>query len=308
MRLNKRGSLTLIFFLTFTLLIGCSSEVEQSSKVANPNMAFNSTESAQTDSMAKPQSGLHPTSASDKLPPTPQVTKKMIYTAKINVTVKDYKTAKTKLEELVQQHDGYMVNSSEKSNKAIRGNFTFRIPQTEFDPFIKDIPKLTDSAPPSIEIDGNDVSEEMVDLESRLKAKQAMENRLLDFMKKASKTEDLLDISNQLNLTQEQIEQIKGRLNYLNNKVDFSTVHISMEQTVVSPTPPDQSLGKQMVESFLVSISRLGAFGESLLIFLSGAIPVLLVLGVIGVPIYLLMRRFSRKTHNRDASSGPDGN
>src|SRR5690606_18783760 len=78
-----------------------------------------------------------------------------------------------------------------------------------------------------------DVTEEYVDLQSRLRSKQAVEERLLSFMKEAEKTDDLLKISNDLARVQEQIEQIKGRMNYLENHVAFSTITINIQEKAV---------------------------------------------------------------------------
>jgi hypothetical protein len=293
MHSGKRRSQALLFGLAFTLLVGCSSHSTQMDTSQPLQHTSGSLANRSFDKAVANNSS----ATSNQLPSTQKMSKKMIYTARINLTVPNYKDTKTKLEALVERHGGYMVNSSEKSSHTIRGDFTYRIPQAQFDPFIKEIPKLTKSSSPSIQINGNDVSEEMVDLESRLKAKQVMESRLLDFMNKATKTSDLLSISTQLNQTQEEIEQIKGRLNYLNNKVDFSTVHLTIEQAVVSPTASNQSLGKQMAEAFSLSIAQLKAFGENLLIFLAGALPVLFVLGVITVPVIWLVRRVKKKNN-----------
>lgn len=227
--------------------------------------------------------------------PTPDAQRKVIYTANVRLTVKDYKQIRAQLEQLVAKHQGYLVNSSEsKTNEYQSGNFTYRVPQAEFDAFLKEIQKL-DAYRPEINISGSDVTEEMVDLESRLKAKQAMEKRLLDLMNKATKTDDLLDISRQLDQTQVEIEQIKGRLQYLNNKVDFSTVHVEITQRFVAPSSAEQPLGKQMTDSFLASLSGLGVAGERFLIFIAGAIPIFLLLAAVGVPICAAVRRAMQK-------------
>jgi chromosome segregation ATPase len=91
-----------------------------------------------------------------------------------------------------------------------------------------------------MQIQGNDVSEEMVDLDARLKAKQATEARLLDLMKQAKEANDLIAIANRLDEVQSEIEQIKGRIQYLNNQVDYSTV-TSTSSSTPSLQPPQKS-------------------------------------------------------------------
>lgn len=75
-----------------------------------------------------------------------------------------------------------------------------------------------------------------MDLESRLKAKQMMEAQYIDFMKKATKPADLVQFANQLGEIQEQIEQIKGRMRYIDQNVSFSTVELRLYQTEKSLT------------------------------------------------------------------------
>ncbi|SEN56643.1 DUF4349 domain-containing protein [Lihuaxuella thermophila] len=291
-------SLVVLFNLSL-LLWGCSSQEQapehfhsKTAKVTDKMMAGSSGDRATGEMATEAKAN----DARSRLSlPSAEMNKKVIYTANVKLTVKDYKEIRTQLEQLVAKHQGYLVNSSEsKTNQYQRGNFTFRVPQAEFDPFLKGIQKL-DTSSPEINIQGTDVTEELVDLESRLKAKQAMEKRLLDLMNKATKTDDLLDISRQLDQTQAEIEQIKGRLQYLNNKVDFSTVHVEITQLFVSPSSAEQPLAKQMADSFSASLTGLGVAGERFLIFMAGAVPILVLLGALGVPIYMAVRKVLQK-------------
>lgn len=290
-------------FLLFSLLLGCSSE--ESTQSGETAMRESSVSMVQPGQAPFPVKEAKSTAEDAKTTSTPskrldlpvaQSQQKIIYTASIRLSVDDYKEIHSQIEQKARQYQGYLVNSNEsKTSQRHYGELTFRIPQAQFDPFIKEIQKL-DVSTPEISISGNDVTDEMVDLESRLKAKEAMEQRLLDLMKRATKTEDLLDISRQLDQTQVEIEQIKGRLQYLNNKVDFSTVNITIIQRLVGPTSSgDQSLGEQMADSFRTSLSGLGVAGEKFLIFLSGAFPVLLMLMMVGIPVYLIVRKYYQK-------------
>ncbi len=293
MSLLKNGGRFLIILLTFAFLFGCSSEEAPPSSEA-PKGGGALTDSAINPSQTESQRSNQSSQKTGELPSTQAITQKMIYTANIDLTVKNYNNAKNDLEKLVSKYKGYMVHSTERSEKNIEGRFTYRIPQDKFNAFIKELPKLSKS-PPSIEINGTDVTEEMVDLQSRLKAKQALEKRLLELMEKATKTADLLDISTQLSNTQEQIEQIKGRINYLNNQVDYSTVHIKMEQNDSHPYS-SQPFGQRMSEAFSDSIASLGTFGVEALVFLSGALPIIVIVVIFIVLILWIRRRRKQKT------------
>jgi hypothetical protein len=103
-----------------------------------------------------------------------------------------------------------------------------RIPMKEFRPFLKSVKQLSKGTPFE-SVQGKDVTEEYVDLSSRLKAKEKVRERLESFMAGAQRTEDLLKISSDLAKVQEEIEQIQGRLNFLKNQSDYSTVTVFFE-------------------------------------------------------------------------------
>jgi len=147
-------------------------------------------------------------------------------------------------------------------------------------------------------ISGNDVTEEYVDLESRLKAKNAVEKRLLSLMEQATKTEDLLKISDDLATVQEEKEQIMGRMNYIQTNVDYSTVTINLEEEIVEVGKIDKQGNRNTWEKakslFVDTVNGVITFFSSIVIFLIGLSPVLLPLGIIVVIWFILWRRKKR--------------
>jgi hypothetical protein len=239
----------------------------------------------------KPAMG-SPVSTEQALVKSGQVQKQMIYNAQIRLTVKDYKQVRGELEQIAAKRGAYLVNSSEsRSPERFSVSLTYRVPENEFSAMVKECGKLNALIPPETDIQSTDVSEEMVDLESRLKAKQATEARLMEMMKKATTPKDLLEISREIDSVQSEIEQIKGRIRYLSHHVSYSTVQVQIEQPVVSPSSEEQPLGQQMVTAFKASVAGIGATLQRFLIFLAAAVPVIIVLMIPGVPVYLFLRR-----------------
>jgi hypothetical protein len=72
-----------------------------------------------------------------------------------------------------------------------------------------------------------DVTEEFIDVEARLKAKKDLEARYLELLKLAKRVEEMLSIESQLSNVRAEIESMQGRLNFLRNQVDYSTIKIS---------------------------------------------------------------------------------
>lgn len=84
---------------------------------------------------------------------------------------------------------------------------------------------------------GQDVSQEYVDLQSRLTNLEATAARIREFLSKATKVADALEINRQLSEVEGQIEEVKGRMQYLKDRSAFSTIALTLNPQVPTPTP-----------------------------------------------------------------------
>jgi hypothetical protein len=84
---------------------------------------------------------------------------------------------------------------------------------------------------------GQDVSQEYVDLQSRLTNLEATAARIREFLAKATKVSDALEINRQLSDIEGQIEEVKGRMQYLRDRSAFSTIALTLNPLVPTPTP-----------------------------------------------------------------------
>jgi Domain of unknown function (DUF4349) len=141
------------------------------------------------------------------------------------------------------------------------------------------------------------VTEEFVDLDARLKAKQTVESRLLGFMDKATKTDDLVRFSDQLAGVQQEIEQIKGRIRFLDQNVAFSTINLRLYQTSgieeikEEKTDEKAGFGERISNALSGSAKALRVIGEGILVVIAALLPVLVVVAVIGIPVFLFVRK-----------------
>jgi uncharacterized coiled-coil protein SlyX len=84
---------------------------------------------------------------------------------------------------------------------------------------------------------GTDVSDQYVDLESRLRNLEATEARIRSFLEQAMTVEESLRINQQLTEISAQIEEVKGRMNYLKDRAAYSTITVHLQPEVPTPTP-----------------------------------------------------------------------
>ncbi|QHW30388.1 DUF4349 domain-containing protein [Paenibacillus rhizovicinus] len=224
--------------------------------------------------------------------------RKIVYRGNVTMEVKAYDEAQTALRDLIHLSGGYLLNFADQKTAAERGGtYTIKIPASGFDGFLNGLEKI-DHVSYQSSAKGTDVTEEYVDLQARLKARQVVETRLLDFMAKATKTADLLQISSQLGDVQTEIEQIKGRIRYLDNNVAFSTIDLRVYETLKAVEPASvakQDLGHRISDAASSSTEVMYAFLKGLIVVIAGALPVLAVLAVIGIPVYAFYRNVNRK-------------
>ncbi|GLI08355.1 hypothetical protein YDYSG_43860 [Paenibacillus tyrfis] len=287
-------------------LAGCSAVSTDSEKLAvgDQKMAQNSGASpagstGQTaDSNAvKPAAGASLTG--ETAPETSEAfNRKIIYKANLVMQVEKYQEAQAKIQEAVKQSGGYILQFNENASGLEKsGTFVIKVPATGFQSLLA----LLEQIQPTLQknLQGQDVTEEYVDLSARLKAKQVVESRLIAFMEKAAKTDELLAFSNELGKVQEEIERIKGRMRYLEQNVAMSTIELKLTQknssAEVIQARGQGPLGQRASEALNGSLAVLGFLLQWLFVFLAGALPVILLLVLIGIPVWLLRKRRKEK-------------
>lgn len=230
--------------------------------------------------------------------------KKLIYRANLNMEVENYEQAQTEVRNMVNLARGYILGFTETlSDSEHGGTFLVKIPASGFSSFLDNLEKIkNESLQRSIE--GQDVSEEYVDLEARLKAKQLLESQYVEFMKKATQATDLVSFANELGKVQEEIEQIKGRMRYIDQNVLYSTVELRLyqpDESTVNPRKEEpQSLFARASDALRGTLNALSMGFEWLIIVLAGALPVLVGAGLI---LALLLWFLRLRRRRREAAS-----
>lgn len=156
---------------------------------------------------------------------------KIIKTAHLAFETKNLDETHKKILQLVQQNKGFLqTDSQNKSYNQVTQSLVIRVPTQNFNTMLEGISEGVDFFDQK-DISRKDVSEEFVDLTARLKAKRELENRYLELLKKAKNVKEMLEIERELSNIREEIEAKQGRLNYLQNKVSLSTLHIEFYKT-----------------------------------------------------------------------------
>ncbi|MYL51214.1 DUF4349 domain-containing protein [Halobacillus litoralis] len=299
---RKRITVLLIFTL-ITLLAACSGE-DSSEEITTEESTSESNTDSVNDSMNKEsedasKSGLSEAAENETEQTQAQKERMMIYEAHIDLETKDFDKFQRNLQSHMNEHEAYMVETNvqrtERGNR--QGHIRIRVPQPNFESLLSGFETISDQIK-SRNINSRDVTKNYVDLESRLKAKEEIEARLLSFLEEASATEDLVKISQDLERVQADIESLKGEMNYLENQSDFSTITISFTETKVLVGGVDQqdlNTWERTKQAFFNSINGLANVASWLFVAAVGYSPVLVpVLIVIALWIWRRKKRKSR--------------
>lgn len=181
---------------------------------------------------------------------TPEIAEqKIIKTAQLIFPTEDPEEVYNKIRQLVNSNKGFIQDdNSGKSYNRIFRNMVIRVPTENFQQFVDGVAEGIDYFDQK-QISRQDVSEEFVDLEARLKAKRELEKRYLELLSKAANVKEMLEIERELSVIREEIEAKQGRLNYLQDKVSVSTVNIEFYKTTAE-TGVTQSYGQKMKNAF----------------------------------------------------------
>ena len=156
--------------------------------------------------------------------------KKIIRNGRMEIEVSDLQKSKTEIDILKQNYGAYYAEENfNNTNNETSFNLIIKIPYLSFDHFIA---KISEGAGKIKfkEINANDVTEEFIDLETRLSNKRNYLERYNELLKQAKTVKDIIEIEDKIRVIEEEIESSTGRLKYLSNQVEYSTLHLVISQ------------------------------------------------------------------------------
>jgi hypothetical protein len=221
---------------------------------------------------------------------------------------------------MAEQMGGFVVSANlymtqlSDGQEVPRASITIRVPAENLDEAIAKIEAESDQLPLSKNINSQDVTSEYTDLQSRLRNLEAAEAQLMEIMASANKTEDVLNVFDQLTRVREQIEVIKGQIKYLDESARLSAVSVELiPNEVIQPITIGgwQPVGviKDAIQSLIRALQGLVNVLIRLAFFI---LPLLLI---IALPLYLIVRGVikwrrrrgeARQDENNEPSPGPN--
>lgn len=266
------SKIKLLFLILFS--ISCSSEtIDENYPLSSMSIAPEM-EMARDSSMPLTQSSI---SNSDK---------RIQRNANLNIEVKNINESIDKLNNIISSFGGEIISSNKGGFDYGQpyANIRLRVSSENLDSVLFEFKKLS-SKVISENIYTNDVSEEFIDIEARLKIMKSTENRFNDLLSKSEKIEEIIQVEKELMRIRGDIESLEGRLNYLTKTTDTSEINLNLNEQI-----PITGESWKINEEFKEAFKNLLGFAKSLTNFAINVIVFIPVILVAGILVFLLRK------------------
>jgi hypothetical protein len=247
---NMKINILILIFATLTILYSCSSKQEEY-QISSQNNAV-STELAEIPAIRKSENAnltYEEDLQSDNVKTenlsneSTVKNKKIIKDGDISIKTNDINASKKGIDNLLKKLNAYYESEKlQNDDQTISYFLKIRVPSDNFEKLIISIENGKDEIL-SKSIQAKDVTEEYIDIESRLTNKREYLKRYKELLSKALTVKDIIAIEENIRILQEEIESKEGRLKYLNDQVLFSTLDINLykeKEFVYKPQPQDK--------------------------------------------------------------------
>jgi hypothetical protein len=222
----------------------------------------------------------------------------IVQTASLTILATNYDVASAAIEKLAAVHSGYVekLDAKAQTGNARELTASLRIPTKQLDGFLADVRKLGHVEEETRS--NEEVSDQYVDLQARLKSARATEQRLIELLgTRTGKLQDVLEAERELARVRGEIESMQGQSALLVHRVNYATVQVDLNeeyrQVLGSGTI---STGTKIRNAAVEGLTNLEEGAVALLVFLFAVGPSLLFwLAILLVPGWFIWKRFRRR-------------
>ncbi len=237
----------------------------------------------------------------DRLPDSSE-RRYIIQNASLTLEITDIEEAAESIRGLVEQMDGYIasLNFYDLTRERRMGQISLRVPADKYSQLMLLLQEQGEVK--NIEESTNDVSMEYIDLEARIANLQAQEQRIRELLEKAKEIEDILAIEKELTRIRGDLESMQGEFKYLQEKVTFSSIHVSLEEKdprEYAVVDEFTTFGEELGERFSLNTNRVIKGLTGLVLAFLGSLPLLLTLAVLGLLLWKGIIFFRRKNEKK---------
>jgi len=210
--------------------------------------------------------------------------RKIIKRGNIEFETTDVNKTQSSIVQAVRELNGYIAqdNVVNRSNR-IEHRLTIRVPANNFDNLLETISEGVDRFD-NRSISVLDVTEEYIDVQSRIKTKRELQTRYTELLAQATSVDEMLTIEREIGKLRTEIESVEGRMRYLADRIAFSTLNVTYYQKIEVEETGKFSFASELKDGIITG-------WEMFLWFIIGLSYLWVFLLIIVATIYLLTLR-----------------
>ncbi|SDN72482.1 DUF4349 domain-containing protein [Lentzea jiangxiensis] len=249
------------------------------------------------DAAAPPQAAQNAAPRQENAPavqPVQQQERQLVRTADVDLRADDVLKAIGQVKDRARAAGGFagQENSTKKS-----GSVTVRVPSAELDELVQDLANVGEVT--RSEVRSQDVTDQLVDVESRIATQKASVERLRALFERAGSTSEVAQVESELTKRQAELESMQRRSESLKGQVAMATLTVDVATTPIAP-PEEEKVG--FLGALAGGWDALVAVTGVVLIGIGAVLPFLVALGVPAAAVVYLMRRRKRVTRTSEAA------
>ena len=302
--MKKYLSLLLSLALLAALLTGCGSAGKSAVSYDSGMVEYAVSDEA---AMAPAEGAAIKNSAADTGSTQLPQNRKWIVTVNLTAETDDLDALRSALDEKIAALNGYVEDQSvyngsiyDSGRRYRSANLTVRIPVDSIDAFLQDVGGLANITRQNKSLE--DVTLNYVATESRLKALETEDARLLELLSQAENMTDLLEIEARLSEVRSELENYASQKRLYDNQIDYATIYIAIEEVQEYTPTEEPSLWERIRDGFMDNLEGVGEGLLDVLVWFIVSIPTLVVLAVVVLILVLIVRRIRRRRKAKKAA------
>ena len=299
--MKKFWKVTLAMVLVIALLAGCgaSSMVADRAPAMKNEIAVESPAAPMLEYAMDSVTGVSGAGQS-----VPGVEQKLIKTVRMDVETENLEALLPQISMKISELGGDVENqdlyngSSYSSYRNCSANLTIRVPAENLNGFVEDVKGVSNVV--SYNESTENVTLQYVSTESRMKALEVEQQRLLELLAKAENMSDLLEIEARLTDVRYELESVTSQLRVLANQVDYATIYLYISQVKVYTETEEQTVWQRIASGFKENLQDMGEDLTDFFVWVITYSPQLILWAVIiAVAATVLKRKFAKKKVSR---------
>ena len=224
--------------------------------------------------------------------------RKLIRTFNLDVETLDFEKFVSDLKAEISSLGGYIESSSVNGNSYNytynrNANFTCRIPSEKLDAFIGTVGGLGNIT--YTYEDTTDVTLKYVDTEARIKSLQTEYDRLLELLAEAENIDTIILLEQRITEVRYQLESYQSQLRTYDNLVDYSTVHLNVNEVKRVTAAEPKTIWERISTDFGDNIYDIWVDAQNFFVWFIASVPYFVIWAAVIIGIILVVRSVLKK-------------